>query len=144
MRRFAWIAAVSCFLVGAASYAYVSGRFDLLNRTGHYTVEVNGAAVRADVLVGRASAVVTRRDKGNIHSYLLLYAGDVDGTGDMGQVIDCGDWIAPRLPILIQTNSYPNCNVRSVRAGASRMSLTSKGRAQMFTIREQNVISIKL
>jgi hypothetical protein len=143
MRRFALIAAVSCLLIGAASYAYISGRFDLLRRAEHYTIEVNGAAIHGDVLVGRASAVVTRRDEGHTHSYLLLYEGDVDQTGDIGQVIDCGDWIAPRLPILIQTSSYPTCNVRSARAGVSRISLTYKGTAQRFTTSEQDVISIK-
>ncbi len=78
-----------------------------------------------------------------MHSYLLLYAGDVDRMGDLGQVIDCGKWIAPRLPILIQTDSYPNCNVGSAGAGVSRISLTSKGTAQLFTTREQDVISIE-
>jgi hypothetical protein len=143
MKRFALIPAVLCLFIATASYAYISGRFDVLRRTGHYTIEVNGAAVYGDVLVGRASAVVTRRDNGNAHSYLLLYAGDVDRTSDIGQVIDCGEWIAPRLPILIRTSNYPRCNVRSATAGVSRTSLTLRGRVQQFTTGEQNVISIE-
>ena len=94
-----------------ASYAYVMGRFDLLHRSRGRTIDVNGTAVRADLLIGRVSAVVTRRDKGKEHSYLLLYAGDVDQTGDIGEVIDCRNWIAPRLPILIRTNTYPGCEL---------------------------------
>jgi hypothetical protein len=142
MRRFTLIAAVSCLLVGAALYAYISGRFDLLHRAEHCTIEVNGATIHGDVLVGRASALVTRKDNGNTHSYLLLYEGDVDRVGDIGRVIDCGDWIAPRLRILVQTSSYPACNVRSASAGVFRISLSSKGTEQRFTTR-QDVISIK-
>jgi hypothetical protein len=64
-------------------------------------------------------------------------------TYNIGQVIDCGDWIAPRLPILIQTSSYPKCDVRSARASALRTSLMSKGKAEQFITTEQDVISIR-
>jgi|SRR5580704_2995626 hypothetical protein len=140
MRRFVAIAAASCLVIGITSYAYTSRRFGLLCRAGRYTVEVNGAAVHGGVLAGRSTAVVTRRDKGKEHSYLLLYAGDIDQTGDVGQVIDCGEWIAPKLPILIRTSNYPNCEQRSTR---SRISLMSKGTTEQFTTTEQDVISIR-
>ncbi len=143
MRRFVSIAATTCLLIVAVSYWYATGRFDLLRWTPHWTIEVNGAAVHGDVQVGRGSAVVTRRDKGKEHSYLLLYEGDVDQTGDIGQVIDCGDWLAPRLPILIQTSSYPNCKVRAGEgASRPRMSLTVKGIAEQFVTTDRDVISI--
>jgi len=141
MRRLVPIAATTFLLIVAVSYWYVTGRFDLLRWKPHWTIEVNGAAVHGDVQVGRGAAVVTRRDKGKEHSYLLLYEGDVDQTGDVGQVFDCGEWLAPRLPILIQTGSYPNCKVRD-RKGACRprMPLTVKGIAEQFVTIDREVI----
>lgn len=142
MRRATLIAATSCLLICIAAYAHISGRFIVLLRAGHCTVEVNGAAIDGDVLAGRRTTLVTRRDKDKAHSYLLLYEGDVDRTGDIGKVIDCGQWVAPRLPILIQTSSYPKCEGQSGTA-ASRVSLTFKGTAERFTTAEQDVISIR-
>src|SRR5215470_13430027 len=116
MKAFTLIAAVLVLLVGPAWLAYARGQFDILHRGRGWNVQVNNKPIRADVLVGRASLLVTRRDKNNEHSYLLLYAGDIDRIGDGGQVLDCGAWVAPKLPILIQTNSYyPNCNLGAVR-----------------------------
>jgi len=94
---------------GLVWHWYISGKFDLLHRTRDKKVVIHGSAIQADVLVGRSSALVTRRDNGQEHSYLLLYAGDVDQTGDMGYVLDCHNWVAPRMPVLIETEGYPNC-----------------------------------
>lgn len=144
MRRFGLIATAACLLSGVAFYAYVTGRFDLLHRSPGRTIDVNGTAVHADLLIGRMSAVVTRRDKGKEHSYLLLYAGDVDQTGDIGEVIDCRDWIAPRMPVLIRTSTYPGCELHSQEgASRSRISLILKGAAEQFTTPDKNVISIR-
>jgi hypothetical protein len=143
MRRFAVIAATICLLAVAAFYFYLTGRIDLLHRRPHWTVEVNGAAIDGEVLAGRVSAVVTRRDKGKEHSYLLFYAGDVDQTGDIGQVIDCQNWIAPNLPILIETGGYPKCKVQPKdNASSWRMSLTTKDASEQFVTTDRNVISI--
>jgi hypothetical protein len=107
MRRLVQIAATTFLLIVVVSCWHVTGSFDLLRWKPHWTIEVNGAVVHGEVQAGRGAAVVTRRDAGKEHSYLLLYEGDVDQTGDVGQVFDCGEWLAPRLPILIQTSSLP-------------------------------------
>jgi hypothetical protein len=144
MRRLPLIAATICLLTGATLYLYLTGRFDLLHRKPLWTVEVNGAVVDGEVLAGRASALATRRDKGREHSYLLLYAGDVDQKGDVGQVIDCQNWVAPRLPILIATSDYPNCKLRHEQnADSWRMSLTIKDASEQFVTADRDVISIR-
>ena len=144
MRRFALIGFTICLLTSIAFYLHLTGRFGLLRRTPQWKVEVNGAVVDGGVLVGRAFAVVTRRDKGKEHSYALFYEGDVDQTGDMGRVIDCREWIAPKLPILIETRNYPMCKVRPhARASGSRLPLTAKNGAPQFLTVDGDVISIR-
>ena len=144
MRRFALIGVTICLLTAAVFYLHLTGRFGFLRRTPDWNVVVNGVTVDGEVLAGRAFAVVTRRDKGKEHSYLLFYEGDVDQTGDMGRVIDCRKWIAPRLPILIETGTYPNCQVRSYdNANTFRMSLIAKGGAPQFVTTDVDVISIR-
>ena len=78
MRRFALIGVTICLLTGAVFYSYLTGRFALLRKTPEWNVVVNGATVDGEVLAGRTFAVVTRRDKGKEHSYLLFYEGDVE------------------------------------------------------------------
>jgi hypothetical protein len=144
MRRFALISVTMCLLAGALFYFYLTGRFALLRRTPDWNVVVNGVTVDGEVLAGRAFAVVTRRDKGKEHSYLLFYEGDVDQTGDMGRVIDCRKWIAPRLPILIETGTYPNCKMRSHdNANTVRMPLMAKDGAPQFLTTDGDAISIR-
>jgi hypothetical protein len=97
--------------------------------------------VDGEVLVAREFAVVTRRDKGKEHSYLLFYEGGVDQAGDAGRAIECQKWIAPRLPILIETGTYPNCKIRSHGNGNTlRMSLMAKGSTPQH--RSMSVIGI--
>ena len=51
----------------------------------------------------------------------------------MGRVIDCRKWIAPRLSILIEMGTYPNCKMRSHdHANTLRMPLISKDGAPQF------------
>jgi hypothetical protein len=141
MRRFALIAATTCLLIGGGFYVYYAyrmGKFDLMHRSVAWIIEVNGIPVQADVLVGRLSTVVTRRDKGKEHSYLLLYASDVDYSGTIGQARDCRNWVAPKLPILIRTSTYPIVNCDEERA--SRILLTSEG--VHFTTMDREMISI--
>ncbi|MGA3200669.1 MAG: hypothetical protein ABSD89_14885 [Halobacteriota archaeon] len=144
MRRFALIGVTICLLTAVVFYLHLTGRFGFLRRTPDWNVVVNGATVDGEVLAGRAFAVVTRRDKGKEHSYLLFYEGDVDQTGDMGRVIDCRKWIAPRLPILIETSTYPNCQLQSRdNANTFRMSLIAKDGAPQFLTTDGDVISIR-
>jgi hypothetical protein len=144
MRRFALIGATICLLTGAVFYFYRTGRFDLLRRMPRWKVEVNGATVDGEVLTGRAFAVVTRRDRGKEHSYLLFFEGDVDQTGNAGRIIDCRKWIAPRLPITIETGSYPNCKVQSHdNANSFPMSLIAKDGAPQFLTEDGDVILIR-
>jgi hypothetical protein len=144
MRRFALIGVAICVLAAAGFYLQLVGRFDFLHRTTDWHVAVNGVTVDGEVLVGRAFAIVTRRDRGKEHSYLLFYEGDVDQTGDIGRVIDCREWIAPRLPILIETLTYPNCNMRSHNnVNTHRMSLVAKDGSPQFLTQDGDVISIR-
>jgi hypothetical protein len=137
MRRFALIA-VTTLLTGAVFYFYLTGRFALLRRTPDWKVVVNGVTIDGEVMAGRAFAVVTRRDKGKEHSYLLLYEEDVDQKGDMGRVVDCRKWIAPSLPILIETGTYPNCN-----ANTFRMPLVARNGVPEFLTADGDLISIR-
>jgi hypothetical protein len=76
------------------------------------TITVNGAPVPGHVLFGRATAIVTTREAGKEHSYEVRFAGDTDNTGNMGNVIDCHEWVAPRFPVLFETRNYPPCVAR--------------------------------
>jgi hypothetical protein len=89
-------------------YLAVSGRvrFLVLHRI---PVEVNGVRMRAELLGSFSGAILTVRGAERDHSYQLWLAGDVDGVGDMGNVVSCGTWVAPRTPFLIATRSYPPC-----------------------------------
>ena len=60
----------------------------------------------------RGRAIVTTLQGGKEHSYQLLFAGDTDFTGNMGNVVDCHEWVAPRFPVLIETRDYPPCVTR--------------------------------
>jgi hypothetical protein len=85
----------------------------LLVRNRKATVEVNGKLVHGEILEGRLSAIVTRRDDGKEHSYRLFFEGDTDSNQDTGWVIDCHAWVAPQLPVLLEADNYPPCNILS-------------------------------
>jgi hypothetical protein len=85
----------------------------LLTRNRSATIEVNGAPVQGEILDGRLTAIVTRRDPGKAHSYRLFFEGDTDSNGDTGFVIDCHAWVAPHLPFLLEVANYPPCNILS-------------------------------
>ena len=125
-------------------FLHITGRFGFLRRTPEWNVMVNGVTIDGEVLEGRDFVAVTRRDKGKEHLYLLFSEGDTDQMGDMGRVIDCRKWIAPRLPILIETRTYPDCQVRSHdNADTFRMSLTAKDGTPQFLTTNGDVISIR-
>src|SRR5271169_2925907 len=92
---------VAVFLVLMLVWAWLlfSGRasYFILSRGATFTV--NGVPVPGHLLRGRATAIVTTREAGKEHSYQVRFAGDTDFTGNMGNVIDCHEWVAPRLPI---------------------------------------------
>jgi hypothetical protein len=108
-KRITWGCVVLLGLFGAAAYPYYAGKVDYFFLKRHIKIEVNGVVVPGEVLVGRFTALATRRDAGKQHSYLLLFAGDVDPEGNEGFAIDCAGWVAPRLPVLVETHSYPPC-----------------------------------
>jgi len=99
------------------SYLYYSNRIDYLTVARNSIIEVNGAPLNGEVLEGRAVAIVTTRRGGEAHSYELLFAGDTDMTGNMGLVIDCHEWVAPPLSVLLKTQNYPPCKRLSGNAG---------------------------
>ncbi len=94
-------------------YLRSSGTVALLTLRKCATIEVNGARVPGGMLEGTLTAIVTRRDSGKRHSYRLFFEGDADSTGDMGWVIDCHAWVAPRWPFLLEVINYPPCNLLS-------------------------------
>jgi len=95
--------------------------------------------VEGELLGNRFSAIVTIRDMGKKHSYQLLYAGDVDKTGDMGQVVDCRQWVAPHFPLLLQTRNYPPCK----RLPEDEyVSLLSRRHSMQFVTKDHSTISI--
>jgi len=102
------------FLVCSLSWAYLfcSGKVGYLVLNRRVTIEVNGAPVQGEMLEGRATAIVTRRDAGKEHSYRLFFAGDTDTTGDIGFVVDCHRWLAPHSSFLLETRRYPPCDAR--------------------------------
>jgi hypothetical protein len=141
MRRLALIGITICMLTAAVFFLHITDRFGFLRRTPEWNVMVNGVTIDGEVLEGRDFVVVTRRDKGKEHSYLLFSEGDTD---QMVRVIDCRKWIAPRLPILIETRTYPDCQVRSHdNANTFRMSLTAKDGTPQFLTTNGDVISIR-
>jgi hypothetical protein len=103
------VLALVVFLVGVF-YLIYTGQvgFFVLNRRA--AIAVDGARVKGDVLEMQFYALVTIREQGKQHTYLLMFAGDVDMEGDIGQAVDCRQWIAPRVPVLIATQSYPPCD----------------------------------
>jgi hypothetical protein len=86
-----------------------SGRITYLTLDRRLRIEVNGMALKGEILRNGVTAIVTRRDAGNEHSYLLSFEGDIDFTGKLSYVVDCHEWVAPHLLFLIETRSYPPC-----------------------------------
>lgn len=138
----AWFCATLLLVVCAGMYLYLTNRVDYLVVNRHLAIEVNGVAVRGEVLEGRASAVVTRRDVRKGHSYRLWFAGDVDTTGNAGFVVDCRNWIAPKLPVLLETRSYSPCQAED---GSNSLGwpLLAKNGSEQFVTGEGEVIAIR-
>jgi hypothetical protein len=103
-------------------------------------IEVNGVPALGEMLGNSVNAIVTMRTAGKEHSYRLYFAGDVDSTGDMGQVVDCAQWVAPHLPLLIETRDYPPCLLGSQHG--PREPLVSKGKSMQFAGEGRSTIRI--
>jgi hypothetical protein len=106
----------------------------------HLSIEVNGMATPGEILTNRNTAIVTRRDVGKKHSYQLLFEGDTDSDGDMGSVVDCHQWVAPRLPFLLETRSYPPCN--ALQIPPHRWSLFNRDHSMQFVAPDHSTISV--
>jgi hypothetical protein len=136
------------FLLALAALlvALAIGWLVLSNSVAYFTldkrlrIEVNGVPVEGEILGNRFSAMVTIRDAGKKHSYQLFYAGDVDKTGDMGEVVDCRQWVAPHFPLLLlQTRNYPPC--KSLPEDEYR-SLMLRGHSMQFVTKDHSTISV--
>jgi hypothetical protein len=140
--RLLMLALFSFFLVGwTVIYLRFSDRVLLLTLNRKATIEANGTPATGEVLEGTLTAIVTTRDANNPHSYLLLFEGDTDADGDTGSVVDCDEWIAPRLPLLLVLTNRPPCQIPPATA-RSRWPLIRKSRALAFTIGDRRTIKI--
>jgi hypothetical protein len=130
----------------ALAFLERTGKAVLLVLDRHAAVEANGVPVPGEMLVGTATAIVTRRDPGKEHSYLLFFAGDVDSKGDMGDVVDCHKWVAPHLPVLLVTRDYPPCvAISGDGAGSRRRPLMVQVAGGMqFVAEDQSIIRVRI
>jgi hypothetical protein len=120
-----------------------SGRVAYLTLDRRLTIEVNGTPVEGEILRNRVAAIVTRRDAGKKHSYQLLFEGDTDFTGDMGSVVDCHEWVAPHLPLLLETRSYPPCKrLPEDELELRRWPLIWQGNSMQFVTKDHTTISV--
>ena len=130
-------------ILGACAFLRSTNAVGFLARNGKATIEVNGKQVQGDILDGRLTAIVTRRDAGKTHSYRLFFEGDTDSHGDTGFVIDCHAWVAPQLPFLLETANYPPCNILSNDVYKDRRwSLIRRGRFIEFAVNGGTTIRI--
>jgi hypothetical protein len=151
MKWFVRTAILFLLLASFGSYLFLSRKVGYLILNRHATIEVNGTPVPGEMIEGQMIAVVTRRDGGREHSYELFFAGDADPTGDMGAVIDCHDWLAPRVPFLLVTRRYPPCNGlregRPMQKGkpyCRRISIIARDYPIQFTTEDQTTIGIRM
>lgn len=142
-RRIVLCAVIVLAIAFAAAWLSFSGRIAFLTLDRRLKIEVNGVAVEGDILMGRAAAIVTRRDAGKEHSYQLLFEGDIDSTGDMGSVVDCREWVAPHLPLLLETRNYPPCKrLKGEEHAHQRWPLIYRGSSMQFVTKDRSTVSI--
>jgi len=101
-----WLLLVTSALlisIATSGFLLVSNRVAFLTVNTRARIELNGAPVAGEILENHVNAVVTTRIGNNAHSYRLFFEGDTDFTGDMGSVVDCKKWAAPRVPVLLET-----------------------------------------
>ena len=138
-RRFLLVALAALLIALAIGWLVLPSRVAYFTLDKRLRIEVNGVPVKGEILGNRFSAIVTIREAGKKHSYQLFYAGDVDKTGDMGEVVDCRQWVAPHFPLLLlQTRNYPPCK----RLPEDEyQSLMLRGRSMRFVTKDHSIIS---
>jgi hypothetical protein len=143
MRRQILTVAALLMLLLVCAWLALSGKvsYFVLNRDA--TITLNGTRVPGRVLNGRATAIVTTLQAGKEHSYQLLFAGDTDFTGNIGNVVDCHDWVAPRFPVLIETWDYPPCVTRE-NPESKGWPLTNKASGMQFVTKDGQTIALRL
>jgi hypothetical protein len=120
-----------------------SGRLGYFTLNRHLRIEVNGLPVRGEILTNKVAAIVTIRDTAKKHSYLVSFEGDVDSTGDIGSVIECNEWVAPHLPLLFWTRSYPPCkHVYEDGSALKRLPLIYRGNSMQFVTKDHSTIAL--
>ncbi|MBZ5532970.1 MAG: hypothetical protein LAO20_16190 [Acidobacteriia bacterium] len=67
-------------------------------------VNVNGRAVKGFVHQSTQAMIITRKDRGVSHSYLVGFRDTMKQP-----VLDCRTWVAPRSPILLSNHQRPLC-----------------------------------
>ena len=123
-------------------YSHLSGK--LLYRDRNLLIEVNGTQVDGDVLDYKFLAVVTRRDAGKNHSYVIAYAGDLDMEGNIGTVFDCQDWVAPRIWILpITAKTFRSCRIIPRQPNRCWGLCLAKEDAAQFSTSEGDTITLR-
>ena len=118
--------AVSPFLLGKAA---------CIVKNDAWSVNLNGTPTQAEwlddihgynrrpIVHGIAvpgPVILTLRSGSSAHSYRLYFDSDSDFSGTIGSVMDCGTWVAPRLPAWFVTDRYPcrwnrNANFTRIR-----------------------------
>lgn len=141
-----WMVVAALGIVGLyflGGYIVSSGRGHFLIADRDVKIEVNGRSVWGEMLRGPFTAIVTTREAGNEHSYALLFAGDTDFTGNMGEVFDCRQWVAPRLPILFATHRHPPCLPLSEDdPGWKGWGLMDKGGGMEFVTGDKRIVRV--
>jgi hypothetical protein len=141
MNRWILLSAIAVLGVALATvWILFSGRVAYFTVDRRLRIEVNGVPAKGEILGNRFSAIATIRDVGKKHSYQLFYAGDIDKTGDMVEVVDCRQWVAPHFPLLLlQARNYPP----SKRLPEDKYcSLLSRRHSMQFVTKDQSTISV--
>ncbi len=139
------ILTVAAFLVLllVCAWLVLSGRVSYFVLSRDATITLNGTRVPGRVLDGRATAIGTTLQAGKEHSYQLLFAGDTDFTGNMGNVVDCDEWVAPHFPVLIETRDYPPC-VRREGSESNGWPLINRANGMQFVTKDSKTITLTL
>jgi hypothetical protein len=140
--RWFLLAALTAIAFGIA-WLVISGRVAHFTLSRRSMIEVNGIPVQGEILGNKFSAIVTRRGAGKKHSYFLSFEGDVDSTGNMGSVVDCHEWVAPHLPFLLETRTYPPCErLPEDGPAGQRWPLILRNHSMQFVTKDQSTISV--
>jgi hypothetical protein len=142
-KRIALVATICLAAALAVTWMVRSGKIAFLSLERHRTIRVNGTPVPGEILGNKFTAIVTRRDEGKQHSYQLFFEGDTDFTGDMGFIVDCGQWVAPQVPLLVETSNYPPCKrLLGAVSDTGRWPLIDKGKSMQFALKDQTILTI--